>query len=301
MYRKVLLPVDGSTFAEHALPYAFHAVRRSGAELILALVHVQRVPATIDITLREELQRWETEYIEQESDYLAALAERIGREQGITPVTRLLHGGVVAALEREVEREGVDLVVMTTHGRAGLDRAWLGSVADGLVRHLDVPVLLVRPSDGEPAAAGAVAGCRNVLIALDGSERAERAIAPALALCDASAQITLLRAVAPPAGVMSPFMPHAARLTREELESRQREAEEYLAGQRRLLEAGGVTVSTAAPVGYHAARVILDHAVTHGAELIALGTHGRGAVARLMLGSVSDKVVRAADVPVLLC
>jgi nucleotide-binding universal stress UspA family protein len=298
MFRKVLLPVDGSSFGEHALPCAVLAARRDGAELILALVHVQRVPATTDMVLRDELQRWEAEYTEQEARYLNELAARVQQEYD-GPVTALLLSGEVApTLEREVRQRAVDLVVMTTHGRAGMERAWLGSVADAVVRHVDVPVLLVRPADTPPPPAD---GFRHAVVALDGSERAERALGPALALCGAGCRVTLLRVAAAPAAITSPFLPHAARMTRDQQERRRAAAEEYLAGQLRLLGDEGAAVSTAVVVDYHPARAILDYAAAHGADLIAVGTHGRGPVSRLVLGSVSDKVVRAAAVPVLVC
>jgi nucleotide-binding universal stress UspA family protein len=300
MFRKVLLPVDGSSFAEHALPFAVHAARTGNAELLLALVHVQRVPATADLVLRDELQRWESEYIEQETAYLNDLAARVGREHNVRTQAQLLSGEVVPALAQEVRQQAADLVVMTTHGRAGMERAWLGSVADALIRHIEVPLLLIRPSDEEPEV-GAGSGYSRVIIALDGSERAERCIAPALALCAADAGVTLLRVPAPPAAVTSPYLPHAARFTHEETEERRAEAQEYLAGEQRRLGESVRNVDVAVVMDYHPARAILRYAAEAGADLIAVGTHGRGPITRTVLGSVSDKVIRAAGVPVLVC
>jgi nucleotide-binding universal stress UspA family protein len=180
-----------------------------------------------------------------------------------------------------------------------MERAWLGSVADALVRHIDVPILLVKPSDHEPMSDHPTGGYRNVVIALDGSERAERAIAPALALCAAGAMVTLLRVASPPSAVTSPFLPHAARFTQAQLESRRDEAEEYVTGQRRALGEVDCSVETAVVLDYHPARAILRYAGERSADLVALGTHGRGPISRTVLGSVSDKVVRAAAVPVL--
>jgi nucleotide-binding universal stress UspA family protein len=301
MFRKVLLPVDGSTFAEHALPYAAQAARDAGAELILTLVHVRTTPATTNLVLRDEIEEWESSHAEREMAYLNELVERAVREYGLAITPRLLSGDVVPTLEREVEQQQIDLVVMTTHGRAGLERAWLGSVADALVRHVDVPVLLVRPSDDEPLGRDDATGYRHVLVALDGSERAERCIAPALALAGDAAAVTLLRVVSPPAAVASPYLPHAVRLTHDEQERRLAEAEAYLAEQRPAAAARAGTVRTAVLNDYHPARAILGFAAEHGVDLIALGTHGRAPVTRLVMGSVSDKVARAAAVPVLIC
>jgi nucleotide-binding universal stress UspA family protein len=304
MFRRILLPVDGSTFAEHALPYAIDAARRMRAELIISLVHVPHTPATLDPAMGEALHAWDRAHMERESEYVHELAARARAEADIEVVPRLIQGEVVASLEREVRSYGVDLVVMSTHGRGGLERAWLGSVADALVRHLDAPVLLVTPTDDEPLGRDDSTGYTHLLVALDGSERGERCIAPAVALAGAAARVTLLRAAAPPSAVTSPYLPHAIRFSHEELESRRRAAEEYLAGEAQRLAAegsGGRSVETTVVVDYHAARAILSYAAEHDVDLIALSTHGRSPATRLLLGSVTDKVVRAATAPVLVC
>jgi nucleotide-binding universal stress UspA family protein len=268
---------------------------------MVVLVHSRQSPVTTDLVLREAVDAWEDARVRQEADYLDDLARRIGRDLGIAVRHQLLAGDVVPALEREVRVHDVDLVVMTTHGRAGLARAWLGSVADALVRNLEVPVLLVRPDDGPPDRLDG-GGYRHVLIALDGSERAERAIEPALALAPlADTRITLIRTAAPPAAITSPFIPHAARFTHEEMEQSRATAEEYLAATAASLQDRGRDVHTAAAVDYHAARAIIRFADENDVDLIAMGTHGRSPVTRLVLGSTSDKVVRSASVPVLVC
>jgi nucleotide-binding universal stress UspA family protein len=301
MFSRILIPVDGSSFAEHALPYAVHAVRVSGAELAVALVHVRHTPATTDPGLVDALAEWDDAQAARESAYIEEFAARAGRDGAGFVVPRLLRGDVVPALEAEIRDRNVDLVVMTTHGRAGVERAWLGSVADALVRHIDVPLLLIRPSDNEPVSADGAVRYSHVVIGLDGSERAERAMTPALALAGSDARVSLVRVASPPSAVMSPYLPHAAQFSREELESRQAGAAAYLEDAAARLRGEGVNVTTAVPVDYHAARGILDYAVEHQADLIAVGTHGRSRAARLIMGSVSDKIVRAASVPVLVC
>jgi nucleotide-binding universal stress UspA family protein len=301
MFRRVLLPLDGSTFAEHALPYAVDAARRAGAELIISLVHVRHTPVTLDPGMTDALAAWDEEQWEREAAYVNGLAARIAEESGVAVQPRLLHGEVTPSLEREVRSLDIDLVVMATHGRGGFERAWLGSVADALVRDLTVPVLLVTPADDEPLGREGATGYTHLLIALDGSERAERCIAPALALTGDAVRVTLLRAAAPPSGATSPYLPHAIRFSHEELEHRQAQAGEYLAHQAGVLRDAGRDVETAVVIDYHPARAILRYTETHGADIIALATHGRLPPVRLLLGSVTDKVVRASPVPVLVC
>jgi nucleotide-binding universal stress UspA family protein len=300
MFRNILVPLDGSSFSEHALPYAGAVAAARHAQLTLALVHVRHSPVTTDRTLRDALDAWEAAHTEREAEYLHELAERVSREHGVDARARLLTGEVVPSLEREVRDEAMDLVVMTTHGRAGLERAWLGSVADSLLRHLAVPVLIIRPSEESPRPERVE--YRHVVIGLDGSARAERAIEPALALVkDQDARVTLLRVVSPPSAVTSPYLPHAARISHEEMQERQEQATTYLTDIRERLGQRVERIETVALLEYHAARAILGYVTEHGVDLIALSTHGRGSVSRLLMGSVTDKVVRATAVPVLVC
>lgn len=302
MFTRILLPVDGSTFSEHALPYALHAARTAGAGVILTLVHDRQTPIATDLVMRDAIDEWEEKQAQHEAAYLDALAERLNQEHGIAVRPLLLSGEVVPALEREVRVHEIDLVVMTTHGRAGLARAWLGSVADALIRRLEVPVLLVRPGEDEPQARLPEDGYRHVLIALDGSEQAERAIEPALALAAAPAtRFTLLRMAAPPAAVTSPYLPHAARITHDETEQRTAESQQYLDGMVARLKERGRDVLAVTTVDYHAAHAILRYADDNDIDLIAMSTHGRSPISRLVLGSTTDKVVRASAVPVLVC
>jgi nucleotide-binding universal stress UspA family protein len=300
MFRNILVPLDGSSFSEHALPYGVEIAAARDAQLTLALVHVRHSPVTTDRTLREALDAWEAAHTEREAEYLRELAERLSREHGVAARARLLTGEVVPSLEREVRDEAMDLVVMTTHGRAGLERAWLGSVADSLLRHLAVPVLIIRPSEESPRPRRVE--YRHVVIGLDGSARAERAIEPALALVkEQDARVTLLRVVAPPSAVTSPYLPHAARISHEEMQERQEQATTYLTDIRERLGQRVERIETVALLEYHAARAILGYVAEHEVDLIALSTHGRGSVSRLLMGSVTDKVVRASAVPVLVC
>jgi nucleotide-binding universal stress UspA family protein len=222
--------------------------------------------------------------------YLEDLARRLRKVTSV-PVTPVFwQGREVADSLCETASAGTDLVVMATHGRGPLGRLWFGSVADVLLRRLSVPLLFVRgynaPADltGDPLP-------RHVLVALDGSDVAEQVLEPALALGTLTgADHTLLR-VLPSVTDYSPGYSGAGP---------QAEAWSYL---RRVADRlGGRTLRVHPRVvhdGQPVARSILHYAQTHDADLIALGTRGRGGLARLLRGSVADRVVRGASVPVL--
>ncbi|HET8623487.1 MAG TPA: universal stress protein [Gemmatimonadales bacterium] len=184
---------------------------------------------------------------------------------------------------------------MTTHGRGVFSRMWLGSVADRLLRTVAVPILLLRPHDSPPAT-----GYRRILVAI--GERAElEVLEPALtvgALAGTTSYV-LAHVVEPPPPVIPPVPVHQPNLGPEWIEARHRAAVAFLEPLAPHLCARGVATETHVVVGRPAAAELLDLARTTGADLIALGTHGRRGLERLVLGSVADKVVRGSDVPVL--
>jgi nucleotide-binding universal stress UspA family protein len=302
MYRSILVPLDGSPFSEHALPLALSIARRAGATLQLAHVHttiislygVDGLPvldATLDIQMRES-----------ERAYLDGMARRLSASWDIPITSALLDGPTVdEAIHSHAQASGIDLVVMTTHGRGGLARAWLGSVADTLVRHVSIPILLVRPHDVVPALLEQAHPpiLTHILVPLDGSALAEQILSHALALGTAMrAEYTLLQAIEP---VVLGYAPaaYAAGLDDRLMAEARAEAQIYLDQVAAPLRNEALRVRTQVVVG-PPAPAILDYARAHSVDLIAMATHGRGGVARMLLGSVADKVVRLAKCAVML-
>jgi nucleotide-binding universal stress UspA family protein len=293
MYRSILVPLDGSGFGRHALPVAAAIARRTGGRVHLAHVHVPVEAVEVFGGLTDPDSRAaERSFLEEVARALAAA--------GVPAETALLDGPTVRALQRHAKECRADLVVMTTHGRGPLARFALGSVADPLVRRLPVPVLLVRPGE-DPPDLGRAAPPRHLLIALDGSERAEAMLPAAVGLGElVGARVTLLRVVGPPElvipdpnGLLIPCQDPGAtdRLRRDALAYLERLAAPWR--QR------GLDVRARAVVGADPAAAILEEAGALGCDLIALETHGRRGLARLVLGSVTDRVVREAAAPVL--
>jgi nucleotide-binding universal stress UspA family protein len=296
MTRSILLPLDGSTFSEHALPTALDLARRMNARLHLVQVHEtpsglidQGGPAAAELSaaLRE-----------QEEDYLRSVANRCMERAGVATRTELLDGPVATALAAYIQEMATDLVVMTSHGRSGISRAWVGSVADAVVRRSSAPVLLLRPrAGGKPPASFTSA---HVLIPLDGSPLAEGILPPAAHLAQlAKARCTLLRVVSPVQLSAEPH--HAGRAEDPELlREAVAQAEAYLEQVAAPLRRNGLVVQSAVVVHAVAAVAILDYAATAAVDLVAMGTHGRGGWSRVALGSVADKVMRGLLLPVLL-
>jgi len=307
MIRSIMVPLDGSSFAEHALPYAFEIARRAHATLHPTLVYVADEPwrgmeGITPYRFEDEVAAepgYEQEERREERAYLQRVAD-VANKRGVTAVTALLDGSVADALERQAGHVGADLVVMASHGRGALDRAWLGSVADAMVRRLPVPILLIRPtSDAAPDLEHAPS-IERVLIPLDGSALAEQALEPARELGRVWQAACTLFGVTKPTTTLG--TERTDRTAGESPPAKSSDLEtarvhlEHIADRLRP-HWSEITVEVAEE--RHVARAILWAADQLNADLIALATHGRGGLARLLLGSVADKVVRGANVPVL--
>ena len=144
-YRKILVPVDGSGWAERAIPHAVDIARSNGSEIVL--LHAFRPPAVDyadQLTLAGQDEQLD-QIRDQMRNYLAGLSGEL-RSQDLEVSTQLIEGpGVASMICDFIRDEDVDLVVMSTHGRTGLSKLLLGSIANQVMHCTDVPVLLVRP------------------------------------------------------------------------------------------------------------------------------------------------------------
>jgi nucleotide-binding universal stress UspA family protein len=183
---------------------------------------------------------------------------------------------------------------MTTHGRSGVSRLWMGSVASEVIRRSPSPVLVIRPDESgsrdEPAPP-----FRRVLAPLDGSPADDDAVDDMLAVAGSDdVEFTLLHVIVPVVYLAEP--PQVGVLTEVELEAA---AERYLEETARKIRPRGFAVTTRVVTHTQPARAILEYAKEWGADLIAMESHARSAVERLLVGSTTDKVIRASQVPVL--
>ncbi|MEO6062276.1 MAG: universal stress protein [Thermoflexales bacterium] len=148
MYHNILVPLDGSDLGEAALATATDIARCSGSSVTLVQVpdhsmmeyYIDQPVVLADLRSRDA---------ERAREYLDAIAARL-RLDGLTVVTRVMDGAVADAILDVANSESVDLIAMATHGRSGIGRFLLGSVADRVTTHADVPVILVRPASGPP-------------------------------------------------------------------------------------------------------------------------------------------------------
>jgi nucleotide-binding universal stress UspA family protein len=294
-YRRILVPLDGSTLAEEALSVAGPIAHQLDAEIHLMTAMPPALPVAAQFGLPDTTAQpvaGEREHIDA---YLDIMVARLARTHGVHAVPAVLEGRPAEQLAQYIRAADIGLVVMTTHGRGGLGRLWLGSVADELVRQVTVPVLLLRHGAHPEGAA-----FHRIVIALDGTAQSERSLGPALGLGGAAggAHYTLVRAVQLATPVVTPVGLYPVP-ENETIEDLAEAAGSYLEEVADWLREGGVTVDTRVLVG-HPAEEIVTFAAKDGSQLVVVGTRAARGMDRLLQGSVADLVMRHARQPVLI-
>lgn len=281
MAGSILVPLDGSTFGEHALPLAMMMAKRLDAPLNLMHVHslLDATFADLEVLCVDSEQKMRT----REEGYLHAIQKQV-QDRLSVPVTVCcvggdVPGGEVAAVVREqAESLGASWVVVTTHARGLMGRLWFGSTTDELIRSLSIPLIAVHGSKEAPDLT-AEQRIRHMLIPLDGTPLVEAILESAVAFAKAmDADMTLLRVVA------------AATL--------QNAASVYLETVAGPLRQDGLRVHTQINVAAQPGIAILA-AAKPPIDLIAIEKHGRSGVSSLLLGSITEKVICGSHLPIL--
>lgn len=287
----VLIPVDGSPVSEQAARVGFNLARGLGARVVL--VHALK-------------GRSRTDADQQVSQALLERLADLARHERLAVTTRLESGlNPGETIVRVARAEGIDLIVMGTHGRGGLERMLLGSVAEHVVRHSPMPVALVRGA----GQATPVRRFEHVLVAVDGSPISQRVLDLGGRLAGAlHANLRVLHVIpdlpAPtltptptePIPADDPLLIELHRVQHEQI----RAGQAVLAAALDRLPNQPVEAQWRGAGGEPISEVIMDVAEQIHADLIVIGTHGRGGFNRLLLGSVAEGVAHRASVPVLL-
>lgn len=291
---EILVPLDGSSAAEAALPYAEAVATAMGASLrLFGVVEPEDTGRPIwSVEVGERADREQAQHaalLQTLTDVAAAL-----RERGFVAEVTVARGDPADEIVAAADERMAAMVVMATHGRGGIDRLLVGSVADKVMRMCTRPVLLVRP----PAAAerAPAPALRRLMVPLDGSPLAESALPLAAELAAAAgATLTLVR--------VEPFTTVGATPTAAPIdvagieEARAAAAESYLGEVHQRLPAG-LRVERRVLRGVPS-ETLIRFAQQENVDLVVMSTHGRGGLRRLVLGSTADRLVRA-GVPTLL-
>jgi nucleotide-binding universal stress UspA family protein len=284
-FTKILCPIDFSAGSRQALRTAIRIANEQGAELvILHAWHMSLpmedgtyiLPGNVLTEIGEDAQRG------------VDAAVREAKEQGAKQVAGKCVTGVPwAEITRMLEKQAFDLCVVGTHGRTGLSRVFLGSVAEKIVRHAPCSVLVVRP-DGEPRP------YTHVLCPIDFSNSAQGAADLAAELVSSDGALVLLHVIEVPLAVSGELAltAFAQDLDRRSVEGLAHAAERQKGHTR-------AAIKTQSRVGAAGAEILAALEAERTVDLVVMGSHGRTGIARVLLGSVAEKVVRHAKCPVL--
>jgi len=291
MYKKMLVPLDGSELSEVVFPYAEELAGRLGLEVIL--LHVHSPGKDEAIPLHQAYIERKAEIMKQQSE---EVWQKAGGKQGSKAVqvrSELVAGYPAKEILRYADENNIDLILMATHGRSGVERWVMGSVAEKVLQASKTPIWLVRAKVSEESIhhkwpMGAI------LVPLDGSELSEAVLPHVKTLArqqDAKSTNVVLFGVCEPLVESGYYIPETS-LTSEE-------TKKYLARVEKQLKEAGISVQIEIRKG-KAAEQIIKYASEKPFNLIAMSTHGRSGLGRWVFGSVADKVLHGASIPILL-
>ena len=292
----IIVPLDGSPTSETALPLALALARRAGSPV--TLVHVHDVGVIVANAPMVD-SAWEDDRAMEMRDTFRAMAERLSRDTGLRVSAVTMRGLPAPSLVQHAVDANAGLIVMSTHGRSGVSRAWFGSVAEEVIHSAQTPILVVRA--GDHARADVTEPLfRHVLLPIDREQSGAEAVQHALALGTAGQTTYTLLTVVATAPVVPP------PLSTLVFTANSPSAEHPGAAARSLLErlaeparTSGAAMDVRVVTHERAAPAILEMAESH-VDLIVMPLHRRGKYSRTLFGSVADKVMRGAFVPLLL-
>lgn len=298
MYKKILVPLDGSKTAENVLPYSRALAKRLGIPVeLLAVVDFTELARSVSAADGLFLDRLAKDEARRSGVYLAGISESF---PGIAARCLVKQGRAADIIVEMSAAEKDTLIMMATHGRSGLNRFFLGSVTEKVLRATSSPLLVVRAKEG--AVAGDEAVFKSLVVPLDGSELAESVMPSVVALAQQlDLEVILFRAYAVPYGACTAGEGFYDPVNLKRFLARLREETiDYLENKTAELKRQGIEkVSYVAKEGLSA-----DEIISFGREspdhLIAMCTHGRSGVKRWVLGSVTETVVRHGGGPVLI-
>jgi nucleotide-binding universal stress UspA family protein len=281
MFDAILFPTDGSDGADAALEFVLDVAAARDATL-----HVVSVADTSRSAVEQQADV--VGALERNAERVVDAAARRARERGVETETAVQRGEPHRAICDYAADAGVDVVVMPTRGRRGLERFLLGSTTERVVRRSDVPVLTLRPD------ADADYPFEDVLVATDGSDCAAAALERGVDVAGAAgAALHLLSVV----DVASLGVDVRSDLAVDSLKERASDVLEDAADT--ATDAGVEPAASEVAFGSSIRGAIRDYVADSGVDLVVVGTHGRTGFHRYVLGSVAESLVRTSPVPVL--
>jgi nucleotide-binding universal stress UspA family protein len=306
MFKKILVPLDGSVEAETVLPYVRDLASRFGSEVDILSVGLgskrRRVNQLLDDYVHHAVEHLHGHNISCRAVLLFSnstedeinCAEIATGDPGVRAKGKVLYGGPADNILGYTRNNHVNLVIMATHGHSGLRRWWLGSVFEKVVSGSIVPILGIHSKQTKEVDKDRIVTFKRILAPLDGSDTGEAALhdAEAVAL-KTGASMVLLHVIPEPHVIEARMLgPEFADIVKAMHDA----GEKYLVRVNKRLTEKGIDVTVKIMNGDPAARIV-DQAKHEKADLIAMSTHGRSGIARWVLGSVADKILHESRIP----
>ena len=275
-YSKLLVAVDGSESSLHALKEAFRLSPKGVTAVAVA------PPYTGDLRVMgvDNLKKM----LREPCDTALAKAQEIAREEKAQVATACVQGEPYEEIVDLAEEKGCELIVMGVRGVSFLERALLGGTTERVIGYSSLDVLVV-PLHGTVA-------WSKVLLATDGSSYSQGAVGRALDFVEAyGSELKVVSVIEVP--------PEIYGIAPELALEKAKKPRQYVAEVKRQAEARGIPVEAFLREAEFAYRVIIDLAHKQGVDLIIMGSHGRTGLTRMLLGSVTERVIGLAPCPVL--
>lgn len=290
---RVLVAFDGSSPAKVALVSAL-SLGKLGAHIVVASVVDSSTVIVPDVITSGYDPTSLINALEADAESALASAASMAAEHGLQISTRVLRGKPVAQLTACAKEIGADLIAAGTHGRTGIERAFMGSTAAGLLRSATVPILVVRENT-RPLSKDQPLG--NLLVAVDNSGPADAAVELASSIAEATGARLLFLSVVDTRDIYEKAMTYgydAAPLVRDARVDGDFTVRRALENARRSNTRDRELIEEGEP-----AATIVAVAKQNAIDAIVIGTHGRRGLERFFVGSVAEHVVRDSSVPVI--
>jgi nucleotide-binding universal stress UspA family protein len=306
MFKKILVPLDGSVEAETVLPYVRDIAVRFDSEVDILSVGAgnrrRRVNHLLDDYIRHAVEHLEKHdvtcrsaviYRDQQEEAIS-YTELTVPGRGLKTRGSVVYGGPADSILAYTGKHHIDLIIMATHGVGGLRRWWLGSVSEKIVAHSTTPILLVHSKQVREIDRDRAVSFKRILAPLDGSDTGEAALHHAAEIAQKAGAFIILLHVIPEVHTVE------SRILGKEFDkfvkAMHDAGQQYLDKVKARLESRGIDVVTRISRG-DPAETIVDTAIHERADMIAMSTHGRSGIARWVLGSVADKIIHESRLP----
>jgi nucleotide-binding universal stress UspA family protein len=296
MFKLIAVPLDGSLLAEKALAYSTALAKSFNADILL--LRGAEMPLLMNDKPPENFSSFK-----QAKTYLEGLVEKLALPTDTSPVVKaqVIIGDEAKDIVATITEEHADLIVMTTHGRTGLMRLLMGSMATTILKHAPCPLVIIRPNETEENLP-TLSRLEQIVVTLDGTVEAEIILEPVVEIArQVGAKLNIVRVVMPfvPVNIGDMEAGYSGFDIEKVTETWIAEAEDYIAEIRSRLNKQGINCEAKVLVGMPSDK-ILDFIEEIKPQMVAMATHARGNLEQIVIGSVADEVLRKCNLPVLM-